>query len=692
MIEAQHPADLTQRLNISGDDTLSVFSTHAMSERAGFMAMRIKRLNIASYYTGIPEGEGEDQFYVALLLDPNEDPAPFEESLTETAKMIIPAVGKPNFEEFFVESYDRLTKLKDINEEQRYAFIFRDKERYLLLEKLAGGPMTKDGLAKWLSKEVEHEVTDIDGMLAPLEKTNLVTVVNISKGKKVSLEYVFLLRDIAVIRAPAIEIWKAAKGETMPIQFRKGYTEACEKFFKEYRLSMKDSNLIAGFISDPDSYEIIKVLRQEYLTKVELPTKLPREIPNLDKKLKELADANIIEVVQDKKKNVWLFLKSDILFPQFFPEYMVDVIRRRWKEGTIAKEIALKHLDILRAEYIAKEAPKYRMKMMKKLIEFVGNGESLVKKKDWEQAGTTFEQIANLLRDMAEREVGEFVDKVAKGIREDKEQYVEEKWEEDRAKIQEQMDRIKKEIEDQAKGKKKKKKGATIAFAEEKKAVSEKAEQLETSTKEVRKQKKEKAKKAYKEPPAPKKKKKKEPSKPAPSAPPTKPPAPPTKPAAPPTKPPAPPTKPAAPPTKPAAPPTKPPAPPKKPAGKDLKSQVKALEGQVKAALKAKDLTKAAELYAQIAKIYNDAGQGKNAEKYKMMQIDITKKALFQKRDQLVAAAKQAEKKKDFGAAAKNYEVCKQISSELFKVGEMKEQDNVKKFANLQKQAEAKAK
>lgn len=456
VVEGRHPSNITE--GMVDDDFLTIFSTHAMSERAGFLAMRIKKLNIASYYTGIPENEGEDQYYVALFLDPAEDPGPFEESLTEISKMVIPTVGKPNFDDFFVECYDRLTKMKDINEEQRYAFIFRDKERFMLLEKLAGGPMTKDGLAKWLSKEVEHEVTDIDGMLAPLGKTGLVTEINISKGKKVSLEYVFLMRDIAVIRAPATNIWKAAQDETMPAEFRKEYIDKSEKFFKEYRISMKDSNLIAGFISDPDSYEVIKLLRNEYLTKVELPTKLPREMQNLDKKLKDLAEADVIEVIQDKKKTVWIFLKSDILFPQFFPEYMIDVIRRRWKEGTIAKEIALKHLELLRAEYIAKEAPKYRMKMLGKLEEFVNNSINLVKKQDWEQAGTILEQVANLIRDMAERELGEFVDTIAKNIREDKEMYIEEDWDDDRAKLQEEMARIRNDIEEQARAKKKKKK------------------------------------------------------------------------------------------------------------------------------------------------------------------------------------------------------------------------------------------
>ncbi|GAB4314478.1 MAG: hypothetical protein Kow0069_15950 [Promethearchaeota archaeon] len=754
--EASEPQNLASLMKISGDDLLSVFSTHAMSERAGFLAMRIKRLNIASYYTGIPESEGEEQYFMALFLAPNADPAPYEEPLTEIAKMVIPTVGKPNFEDFFVECFDRISKMKDITEEQRYAFIFRDRERFLLLEKLAGGPMTKDGLAKWLSKEVEHEVTDIDGMLAPLEKTGLVTIVNISKGKKVSLEYVFLMRDVAVIRAPALNIWKAAKGEAMPVQFRKQYMEACEKFFKEYRISQKDSNIIAGFISDPDTYEIIKVLRNEYLTKVELPAKLPREIPNLDRKLKELADANMIEVIQDKKKTVWIFLKSDVLFPQFFPEYMVDVIRRRWKEGTIAREIALKHLELLRAEYIAKEAPKYRMKMMRKLEELVARAEGLVKKRDWEQGGTVLEQVANVLRDMAERNVGEFVDRVAKGVREDKDQYVEEKWDADREELHKEIARIKEEIRLQSKTKKKKAKVATVQLKPAAVPASKKAEALEKDAK----AKKKAAEERYQEPTLestvgeggvvesrPKRTKDElkaelkrlegdlktaqktgdyarmaaicsdiselyeeagakgnaakfrglsdqfaEKAKEAAAPPPSKPAGPP---AAPPKAAPPPPTKPA-PPAKPAGPPAAPPKPAgppaaKPPAGPSPKERLKALEEELKQAKKLRDLEKMAVTCSELAKVHEELGNSKEAEKYHAAQLDFTKRALLELRARLESEAKEAIKAKDFATAAKNYEQCVAISNELYKAGDMGEEKNVKRYKKLAAEAQAKA-
>jgi hypothetical protein len=105
------------------------------------------------------------------------------------------------------------------------------------------------------------------------------------------------------------------------------------------------------------------------------------------------------------------------------------------EEGTIAKEIALKHLELLRAEYIATQAPKYRKKLLKVLVEHFSNAESLIKKKSWDESATIIDNMAQIARDMGERAFGELLDFVGKAIREDKEKYIEEKFQEDRAKI-----------------------------------------------------------------------------------------------------------------------------------------------------------------------------------------------------------------------------------------------------------------
>ncbi|MHA1272158.1 MAG: hypothetical protein ACTSQP_04950 [Promethearchaeota archaeon] len=634
-----------------------------MTESAGILSMRIKRFSIVSYYTGIPEDEAESQYFVALVLNENENPNTYEESLTEIAKMIIDAVGKPGFQDFYIECFDRVSKMKEISEEQRYAFIFRDDVRNLLLTKLTDGPMTKEGLAKWLSKEVEREVTDIDGLLAPLLKTDLVTELNISKGKKVSLEYVFLLRDVALIRAPHVEIFKAAKSGQMDPELREKYQKEVEKFFKTYRITTQDTRTIAEYISNPDTYDIIKVLRQGYMTREEIAPKIGREMPNLDRLLKRMAEDKIILPIKDKKQRVWIFLLSDIQAITFFPEYMVDVIRRRWKEGTIAKEIALKHLELLRAEYIATQAPKFRKKMFEAILSNFETAEANIKKKKLDLAASNLEVCSTQAFDMGERKLGAELTNAAKLLREDKEKYLEEQWEKDRATILEFFENIKKSLEEaQAKAPKKKK---SLELKEKEAGPSEKAAELEAGKGKELKKEITKAKEEFSltatvnkeaapsvETKTPEKKK---------------------------------PPKAKAPPSKPTEPPQ-----PSAEVKSDITSQIKDLEVQIKQYKKQKDMVKVAESLAKLANLYKEAGDMKKAQEIYEEQNRVTIDTLRQLQADLIKKAKKAEKDKNWEEAANLYKECREISSNLFKAGQMSEAEKVKEFTALENKCRSK--
>ncbi len=689
VLEAKYPDDITQGL--VDDDLLTIFSTHAMSEQAGILSMRIKRFSIVSYYTGIPESEKESQYFVALVLAENENPNTFEESLTEIAKMIIDSMGKPGFTDFFVECFERVSKMKEITEEQRFAFIFRDDVRSLLLTKLSDGPMTKDGLAKWLSKEVEHEVTDIDALLAPLMKTDLATEMNISKGKKVSLEYVFLVRDIAMVRTPHMSVFKAAKAGQMDVELREKYVKEVESFFKKYRITSQDSKVISEFVSNPDTYDIIKVLRKGYMTREEIAPKIGRDMPNIDRHLKSLADASIILPLKDKKQRVWIFLLSDVQAITFFPEYQVDVIRRRWKEGTIAKEIALKHLELLRAEYISTQAPKFRKKIFDTILENFENAQANIKKKKLDQAASNLDVCATQSFDMGERKLGVEITNAAKLLREDKEKYIQEEWEKDKAKILAFFENIKKSIAQATEKAPKKKK--ELEVKEKGKGPSEKATELEKGKGKEIQEKIVKEKEAFSL--SGSSDKMTAPPKAESRAPPTPLPTPPKQPAGL-TPPPKHPTAvekareeiaptPVAAPTKPeetAAPTAQSP--------KALKKQIDDVESEIKQLKKTGDNVKAAEIMSQLAELYKQAGNPKRAQQVYDEQNRLTIDALKEMQEDLMKKAKKAEKDKNWKGAADLYAECKDISSNLFKAGLMEEAERVKEFTALEQKYRSK--
>ena len=67
--------------------------------------------------------------------------------------------------------------------------------------------------------------------------------------------------------------------------------------------------------------------------------------------LKTMENDQIIKFIKDNKDTIWVFLLSDIVAHTFYPEYLIENIRKYRMEGKISKEIAIKHLELLEAVY-----------------------------------------------------------------------------------------------------------------------------------------------------------------------------------------------------------------------------------------------------------------------------------------------------------------------------------------------------
>lgn len=59
----------------------------------------------------------------------------------------------------------------------------------------------------------------------------------------------------------------------------------------------------------------------------------------------------ITELEKDSIK--WLFLLTDVRFNTFFPEYLVETIREKLTTNQINKYIALRHLELLKEQYLS---------------------------------------------------------------------------------------------------------------------------------------------------------------------------------------------------------------------------------------------------------------------------------------------------------------------------------------------------
>ncbi len=356
IIDAKFPEDITKEL--TNDVLLAIFSTYDKHKIIGITSMKIKKNPIVAYYSEISINNIRYKIIVALLLFKKENVDSYKETFMETARMVLNSIEKPNFQDLFSAHFNNLCKMKTISDEQRYCFIFRDKIRNLILKKLIDGAITKESLLKWLSEELKDEVFDINGILSPLLRTDLIKEINVNHNQEMPSKFIFLLKDFALIRIPNMDIFDKIKSDQLNLSFLEKYHEAVERFFNSYKISEEDSRKVAKYICNQNIYAIINILRNGYMTKEQITQELGEKIPNLDNHLKELEEKEIIMRIKDDQDREWFFLLTDIQAMAFFPEYMIDVIKKRWKEGTIEKEIALKHLELLSGEFSTKITSK----------------------------------------------------------------------------------------------------------------------------------------------------------------------------------------------------------------------------------------------------------------------------------------------------------------------------------------------
>ncbi|MBD3227251.1 MAG: hypothetical protein GF329_03605 [Candidatus Lokiarchaeota archaeon] len=356
VVEGKYPPTL----NISEDHMMRIFTTHAMGGgEAGFLSMMVENINIASYYTGLPK-EGSSQYYVALILEKDEagNPDLFEEALIETANNLIPQVKNPAFSEILKENFFKLPQLLEISTDMRYANIFRNERRSKALQKLSYGVCTLEELQKWLSDQFDEEILDLDNVLLPFDKNNMIRQFTITKEDNEEIDCVFLVKDVFIMRSPAEKLYKMAKDGSVP-EMKKifnEYIETVEDYFKEYKLDDEDNKNIAAIMADPDLNYLMSVLRENYREKNELIETLNKSADEVDKLINTLKQNDIIQIYTRKKtKDNIIVLKCDIKFPEFFPEYLIDSIRRRWMEEDIEQELALAHLELLKGVFKGEE-------------------------------------------------------------------------------------------------------------------------------------------------------------------------------------------------------------------------------------------------------------------------------------------------------------------------------------------------
>ena len=339
-IKARYPDDL----DITSDILMRIYSTHSFEESGGFLSMIIGSLNVASYFTG-----PETNYYVSLILTMDEDPDSYEDALTDAAREIMANIPNDRYLDLVPSIFSRISLYPTFEEEQKLAVAYSDLTKRIILDRLVeDGSATKTDLLTWLKEKTGMEFLDLDAILNSLVKLGLV---KISSVKGLPSESVFLTSDVFITRAPPIAIIKKAQAEEMKNPMAKDYLASVKSYFKNYAPNPDDEKIISALMADTDTYKILNLLRLSVVNKKGLE-KISKQVKDMDAALKKIWSAGLIQVLKDKKGEEFYYLKTDIRIEKFYPEYLVNGIRKAYEQKTFANTVLIEHLKHLRDTFI----------------------------------------------------------------------------------------------------------------------------------------------------------------------------------------------------------------------------------------------------------------------------------------------------------------------------------------------------
>jgi hypothetical protein len=343
------------------DDMMRIFYAHITGAgEAGNVMVRLEkaRSNVSSYFTGM---ESDTPFMINLILDLGEEPEMFGETviqdINEKILEFLNRMGTGVSQDYEIvkdlKSYIKgalffLERLKNLTKEQRLAQIYVSKKGRTILEILQEKSLSKKELQGLLGEKLNKIISNIDITLDPFIKTGLIKQDWVEGDSDISL---FLLTDFSFFRAPVTKLIEDAKKNLPTPTLATKYIEEVTKFFTNYQPTFEDNLKIAQNMINPDKYDYITLFRERAYPLSKIPRGPGESIDQISGFLKTMEEDNIIIVLKDEKNLNWVLLFTDIVAHTFYPEYLIEKIRKESMEGKLKKNVAIKHLDFLEETY-----------------------------------------------------------------------------------------------------------------------------------------------------------------------------------------------------------------------------------------------------------------------------------------------------------------------------------------------------
>ncbi|MFX0135328.1 MAG: hypothetical protein ACFFDN_16910 [Candidatus Hodarchaeota archaeon] len=346
-IKARFPKDLKIE-----EKTLKIIKiSHQTNKSFNFLNLTIGNAKIVSLYTG-----SNFNYFISLLLKKEEDPIIFENILTFISKKIINNLPDDKYKDLLPNLFNIISLYPNFKEDQKLAIAYIDDIKRLLISKLVKDVyIFKKDLENWLREKLSIDHLDIDSIINSL--LNLGLVKNLSV-EGFSEEFVFLIGDFFISRAPPSYIIELVLQEKIPKYIATSYISKVKSYFQDYFPTIEDANKISEIFCDLDCYQLLDLLRLSPSSKKRL-LEVGSKIKDINAALNKFQSIGALEIFKDKQNNEYYFLITDLRIQKFFPEFILNKIIKNYNNESIPESFLIKCMKILKDIY-QKEAERLK--------------------------------------------------------------------------------------------------------------------------------------------------------------------------------------------------------------------------------------------------------------------------------------------------------------------------------------------
>lgn len=333
-----------EELTVTEETLMQIYAAHEYTAEPGMISLMVGHLNIASYYTG-----GDKPLYIILLLNLDDDPDAYEGGLADISRIIIQNYEAQAYLEMVPFLFQRLSAYPHLDEEQALALTYEDEINRLLINRLRDeGVVSKSELKVWLKEKYYRGFFDIDGILIELIKKEIIKEASV---KGMPSELIFLINDIFTIRGPPTEIMREPVERGLPESLIATYQSEIRKFFQSYHPTEEDNLKLITILTDPQLYEILKLLRTSIVTRNSLEKLRKKGVDDVDDGIKKLLEYNIIHVFHNGQGKEYYALLSDFHISLVYPRYILNMILHQYDVKSKSNGVLLEYLNVLEETY-----------------------------------------------------------------------------------------------------------------------------------------------------------------------------------------------------------------------------------------------------------------------------------------------------------------------------------------------------